>query len=336
MHRRLGKAAAVLASFAISIVFGYLAVRGVKLEAAWRALRASNYWWLAPSLGAFAISILLRAVRWRALFRAGRRPPLPSVTRATVIGYFFNSILPARAGEVARILALRRFAGTSRAEATGTVVVERVLDVSTLIVLLFLLLPWLPPVSWIGPAAIVAFACLGVVVVLSLLIRHLSGSRLPWWTRALSRLLRLREETAVRWTANAVHGLAMLTRPRQAAEAIAWTFFSWFMLGLSFWFLMIGFHLGLSPLAALLVVIATGLSFIIPAAPAAVGVFEAAGLAVTTAYGVPRSRGFAYVLILHVLNLLPFIVAGLAILGGEARARRDAGRAAPVRIRSRG
>ena len=336
MRRQLAKAAAVVATFAISVVFGYLALRGVKLGAAWRASRASNYWWLGPSLGAFAVSIFLRTVRWQVLFRPGRRPPLGSVAKATVIGYFFNSILPARAGEAARILALKHYAGTSRAETTGTVVVERVLDVSTLIVLLFVLLPWLPHVSWLGTAAIVAFVCLAAIVALSLLIRHVSGPRLPRGARRLSRLFGLREETVLRLTANAVHGLATLTRPRQAAGAIVWTFLSWFMLGLSFWFLMIGFRLGLSPLAALLVVIATGLSFIIPAAPAAVGVFEAAGLAVTTAYGVPRSRAFAYVLILHVLNLLPFLVAGLAVLGGEARARREAGRAALVRIRSRG
>jgi uncharacterized protein (TIRG00374 family) len=258
------------------------------------------------------------------------------VGKATVLGYFFNSILPVRAGEAARIVALKHYAGTSRAEATGTVVVERMLDVSSLIVLLFVLLPWLPPVSWIGPAAIVASACLAAIVTLGLLIRHVSGPRLPWGGRFLSRLLRLREETVLRLIANAVHGLATLTRPRQAAGAIAWTFLSWFMLALSFWFLMICFHLGLSPLAALLVVIATGLSFIIPAAPAAVGVFEAAGLAVTTAYGVPRSHAFAYVLILHVLNFLPFLLAGLAVLAGDARARRDESRAVPVRIRSRG
>jgi uncharacterized membrane protein YbhN (UPF0104 family) len=100
------------------------------------------------------------------------------------------------------------------------------------------------------------------------------------------------------------------------------TLLSWLLLALAFWFLMIGFDLGLSPLAGLLVVIATGLAFIIPAAPAAVGVFEAAGLAVTSAYGVARSQALAYVLVLHVLNFAPFILAGLLILAADARASR--------------
>jgi uncharacterized membrane protein YbhN (UPF0104 family) len=99
---------------------------------------------------------------------------------------------------------------------------------------------------------------------------------------------------------------------------------------------MIGFDLGLPPLAGLLVVIATGLAFIIPAAPAAVGVFEAAGLAVTSAYDVPRSQAFAYVLVLHLLNLIPYLLAGLLLLAAEARGRRAASLAMPARVRSRG
>ena len=79
MPRRALRAAIVLAGFALSLVFGYLAVRGVKLHATWRALRACNAWWLVPTLAALAGSVFLRIVRWRLLFRPGRRPPLRSL-----------------------------------------------------------------------------------------------------------------------------------------------------------------------------------------------------------------------------------------------------------------
>jgi uncharacterized protein (TIRG00374 family) len=316
-RRRLAKAAAVLATFAISMVFGYFAVRGVKVGAAWRALRGSNYWWLGPSLGALAISIVIRAVRWWTLFRPDRRPPIASLVRATLIGFFFNSILPVRAGEAARIVAVKQYAGTSRAETTGTVIVERILDVCSLIVLLFVLVPWLPAVSWLEPAAIVAFACLAAAIVLAIFAKHVSDRPTPTALRLLSRLPGFREETVDRLATNTVHGLAALGRPRQAVAALAWTFLSWLVLGLSFWLLMLAFDLGLSPVAGLFVVIATSLAFIIPAAPAAIGVFEAAGLAVTSAYHVGVSRGFAYVIALHALNLFPFLLAGLVVLGGD-------------------
>jgi uncharacterized protein (TIRG00374 family) len=310
---------AVVSALAISAGFGYLAVRDIRFSATWHALGASNYWWLLPALLALAASIELRVIRWRTLFRPGRRPPLGSLTKATLLGFFFNSILPARAGEIARIVSLKRYEGTSRAETTATVVVERLFDVSSLIVLLFVILAWLPHVSWLAPAAIVALVCLVAVLALIGFGRHASDRPLPFGASLLARIPGVHTETISRLTGNVLHGLATLSRPRQALAALGWTFLSWCGLGLSFWFLMIGFDLGLSPLAGLLVVIATGLAFIIPAAPAAVGVFEAAGLAVTSAYGIPRSRALAYVLVLHILNFAPFILAGLLILAADAR-----------------
>jgi hypothetical protein len=332
---QLMKPAAVLATVAVSVAFGYFALRGIKFSATWHALGASNYWWLVPSLGALAGSVLLRVIRWQTLFDPTRRPPLGSLTKATLIGFFFNSILPARAGEIARIVALKKYAGTSAAETTATVVVERLFDVASLIVLLFALLAWLPHVSWLEPAAIVAFVALAAVLALIFFGRLAPDRPRPLVTRLLARIPGLREETISRMIGNVVHGLATLGRPRQALAVLGWTFLSWFLLGLSFWFLMIGFDLRLSPLAGLLVVIATGLAFIIPAAPAAVGVFEAAGLAVTSAYGIPRSHALAYVLVLHVLNFAPFIVAGLLILATDARSSRVS-TVSGARLRSRG
>jgi uncharacterized protein (TIRG00374 family) len=334
--RRFLRVVAIIGGFAISGLFGYLALRGVNLSATWHALGTCNYWWLVPSLIALAASVLVRVVRWRAFFNPERQPPLKSLGKATLIGFFFNIILPVRAGEATRVLALKHYAGTSLAETTATVVVERIFDVGSLIFLLFAFVGWFPHVSWLEPAALLALACLVAVVMLSLFARRASGRQTPGWVSAVSKVPGLREETIVRITSNVVHGLEVLRNPRQALAALGWTFLSWFGLGLSFWFLMIGFDLGLPPLAGLLVVIATGLAFIIPAAPAAVGVFEAAGLAVTSAYDAPRSQAFAYVLVLHLLNLIPYLLAGLLLLAAEARSRRAASLAVPARVRSRG
>src|SRR5439155_1217410 len=140
--------------------------------------------------------------------------PYGPVLSATVLGQFFNNVLPARAGEVARVIALHQSAGTSRAEAIVTVVVERLYDVLALLVMLFVLLPWLPRVAWVHTAALVAI----------------------------------------------------------------------------------------------------GLSMILPSSPAAVGVFEAATLVALHVYGIPKSQGLSYALVLHAANFFPYIIAGLVVL----------------------
>jgi uncharacterized protein (TIRG00374 family) len=274
-----------------------------------------------------------RIVRWQLLFRPGRRPPLAALAKAGILGLFFNSLLPARAGEAARIVALKRYAGTSFAETTATVMVERIVDVGSLLLLLFALLPWLPRVSWLSTAGIVAAALVAAIVVLGVAV-HRVRARPGAAVRLLSRLPWLHEEQARHLVEHVVYGMETLVRPGQAFGVLVWTYVSWGLLAVSFWLLMLGFHLGLSPAAGMLVVIATGLAFIVPAAPAAVGVFEAAGLTALSAYGIPRSHAFAYVLTLHLLNFVPFVAAGLVVLLLD-RSWRRAVRPVPVAVRSR-
>jgi uncharacterized protein (TIRG00374 family) len=305
----------------VSALATYLAVRDVNFAATWDALRHCNYWWLGPAVATLALSIFVRAIRWRALFGPERRPGLGPITKSMLVGLLFNNVLPARAGELARIVALKSYAGTSRAEATATVVVERLFDVVTLLALLFVFVPWLPHVSWLRAAAVVALVAVVATAMLIALAIYLTR-RPAGLVGLFAKLPFLNYRTALRLTTSVVRGLAAIRRPGQATVVFGWTILSWFVLGLSFWFLMLGFDLDLSPLAGLLVVIATGLAFVVPAAPGAVGVFEAAGLAATSAYGIANSRALAYVLVLHAINVVPLVFAGLAVLAtGRGRQR---------------
>ena len=72
-------------------------------------------------------------------------PPTTSAEKlnATMIGYLYNNILPARAGEAARIIVLTQRSSSPLIETTGTVMVERVYDVVTILVIFFVAEPWL-------------------------------------------------------------------------------------------------------------------------------------------------------------------------------------------------
>src|SRR5439155_12874710 len=154
--RRRATVALIWTGFAVSAGFTYLAVRHVHLGDVWDGLKHSNYWWAAPSVGLLAVALALRALRWRFLFPRATRPPYRPVVNATILGQFFNNVLPARAGEAARVIALNQSTRTSRAEIAATVAVERLFDVLALLVVLFVLLPWFPHVTWLRAAAILA------------------------------------------------------------------------------------------------------------------------------------------------------------------------------------
>jgi glycosyltransferase 2 family protein len=324
---RPARIATICGTLLVSALFAYLALRNIRYEEAWHALRSVDYWWLVPATGALVVSTVARAARWRVLFQPGRRPPLWETTKATLIGLLFNSILPLRAGEAARIVALKRYAAVSPAESTATVAVERLFDVLALLLLLFVTTPWLPHVSWLRSAAVLGIVLLvgliGAVAVVVLLGERPVRSLL----RPVTKLPGLHDLDVNGVAVNVNRGLSPLRHVRHGLLGFAWTVFSWLVIALSVWSLMIGFGLHLSFLAAVLTTVAVGLAFIVPAAPSAVGVFEAAAIAATKAYGVPQSQGLAFAVVLHALNLFPFIAAGLVLLammpGSSALKRAD-------------
>jgi uncharacterized protein (TIRG00374 family) len=323
--RRLSAHAALLAiGLAVSAVFAYFAVRDVHLGEVWDALGKCDYWWLVPGFGALAAANVVRALRWQYLFSPETRPPFRPVLSAMLIGQLFNNVLPARAGEAARVVALSQSARVSRAETAGTVVIERAYDVLSLLVLLFILLPWLPHVSWLRGAAIFAIALFAGLAAAFVVVAVWRERPVRFLLRPLARLPFVAHEQTEAAAANLVHGLAGLRRARLALVAMVLTTLSWAMVGISSWLVLRGFDLGreLSPVAGILVVIAIGLALILPASPAAVGVFEAAVLVALKAYGVPESRALSYALVLHALNFFPYVIAGVLLLQGHAASLR--------------
>jgi len=306
----------------ISAGFTYLAVRGVDFALVRQALEDSNYWWLAPALGALAVGVTVRVLRWQFLFSRETRPSFRAAANASLVGIFVNSVLPARAGEAARIVVLNQQEGTSRVEAVGTVVLERALDILCLLLLLFAIAPWLPHVSWLVPAAILAIVvAVGLAIVAWVLARF--GDRpLRAALRPLVSFRLVGEGRAERAGANLALGFAALRDWRLLAAGVALTMLSWLWLGLSMWFVLRAFDLGLSPVAGLLVAIAVNVGMILPSSPAAVGVFEAAVLVALAAYGVPKEEALSCALVAHVLNFVPFIIVGALVLHAHAASLR--------------
>jgi glycosyltransferase 2 family protein len=322
MWRLRWRQASLWVGLLVSLVFAYLAVRDVDAAAFGTALREMEYWVLAPAALVLALAIFLRAVRWRLLFAPRHRPSTSAITTSLLIGYLFNNILPARAGEAARIIALKQRAGTARFEALGTVVAERALDVVCLIVLLFAVAPTLPGVDWL-PRALAVGGGLSLGLVALLIAMAFYGHRpARLLLRPLSLLPGISGERSESAATNLVHGFSFLRRPASAVAAVLLTLVSWLLIALSFWLCLLGFDFGLGFEAGLLVVVAVNLAMILPSGPAAVGVFEAATLVALGVFGVDRSSAFSYAVVVHALNVIPFIVVGYLVLHQHAIAVR--------------
>jgi glycosyltransferase 2 family protein len=313
--RRWGLAAAGLG---VSAGLSWLAARNVDPQAFLRSFEASDWWYLLPSGAALVAAVAIRCLRWRLLFAAERRPPLRAVGRAFLIGHLFNSLLPARPGELARAVALRREAATPVAEALVTTAAERVYDVLALVAFLLCAAPFLPESPHVRTATIVVGAATAAALVVAVAIGR-SGSRLE---QALSHVPGLSSETAQGWTASIRGGLISLRERRLAAVALVLTATSWLLLTASAWALLLAFHLRLGLGGAALVVATANLALLIPASPGGVGVFEAAAVGVLAGFSVDPSASLSYAVALHGLNFFPYVVVGAVALLRHTQAVR--------------
>lgn len=92
-----------------------------------------NYWWILAVLGVYSISNLSRATRWNMLLRAlGYKPKLINAFITIIIGYFANLGLP-RMGEVVRAGVMARYERMAIEKVMGTIVVDRVMDVISIL-----------------------------------------------------------------------------------------------------------------------------------------------------------------------------------------------------------
>src|SRR5690242_1640832 len=92
------------------------------------------------------ISNLFRAWRWEYLLRPVKRDlRFRNLFSAMMVGYMINNVLP-RAGEIARPYAIGKLEGVSRSAAFGTVLMERIFDLLSFLVVIALV-----PVVYSGP-----------------------------------------------------------------------------------------------------------------------------------------------------------------------------------------
>jgi uncharacterized protein (TIRG00374 family) len=320
----------LLAGLAASIFLAYLALRDIEWGAFLDALAGGDPVWFAASFVVFVAAYAVRAARWWVLFAVGERPPFRALVRALLVGDFLTSLLPVlRLGELARVIVLHREAQTPRWLGLGTVVTERVQDSIALLLLLFVAVPFAPPVTWLrGATLLLALLAAGLLVTIVALRRY--GSRpLSFLLRPLATLPGFSQARTELAAAGILRGLSGLRNPWMALASFSLTVLCWLCFALSFTLALrcVGLKLGLD--AGILVAVATTFSLLLPALPASVGIFEAAALVALKPYGVDDAQALSGAVVIHVLTFVPFLILGpLALRGHTVIVRREELRAA--------
>lgn len=100
------------------------------------ALKDARYLLVLPAMLLLMLSHYSRALRWRILIQPlGYRPSVTNTFFATILGYFFNLLMP-RLGEVMKCTILAKHEKIPADKLIGTMVTERVCDFLCLLVII--------------------------------------------------------------------------------------------------------------------------------------------------------------------------------------------------------
>jgi len=98
------------------------------------ALKTARYWLLIPVFGLLLLSHFIRALRWRLLIEPlGYLPTKTNTFFAVLIGYLANQAVP-RLGEVLKCTVLARYEKIPADKLIGTIILERIIDTITLLI----------------------------------------------------------------------------------------------------------------------------------------------------------------------------------------------------------
>jgi uncharacterized protein (TIRG00374 family) len=129
-----------LAFLIVGVFLLWLAFRNVKYQKLIEGLKEADYSWVALSLLFAFIAYVSRARRWILLIRPlGYKPTLLNTFYSLMTGYLANLALP-RIGEITRCVALGKKEKVPVDQLVGTVVVERAIDLISLLSIMIILI----------------------------------------------------------------------------------------------------------------------------------------------------------------------------------------------------
>jgi uncharacterized protein (TIRG00374 family) len=322
----------------ISILFIWFALRGLKLDEFWNAVKQANYIWLIPGIGVYFIGVWIRAWLWHYLLGPIKKIPTKTMFPITTIGYMGNNIYPARAGEVLRAVVLKRREGVSISASLATIIVERIFDGVVMLAFVFVNLGELAKLT--GASGFVGniqqVALIGTGVFIGALIVFLIAAMYPHMTARIGlwfiyKLLPKRLHQRVISLMNKfLEGLASLRSPFNVLMVFFTSVMIWLLETGKYWFVMHAFDFSVSFFALMLMNGIVNLATTIPSAPGYIGTFDAPGIAVLTAYGVEHSVAVGYTLVLHVALWVPITALGAYYLAREGIHWSDSLRAETV------
>ncbi len=315
-----------IAVLALAALLLALFLRNVDLRGVAGEIARARPEWLLLSLATMLVNLAIRAWRWQYLLGPLGTIRFGNAFQATAVGFAASSVLPARAGEVIRPYFLARREQLSATGAFATIILERLLD--TLTVLLLLASYVFVFGRDLGGASPVAFAAMkwagsaaAAGALLALCVLFVVAGDPGRVARVLSRLGQVLPSKFAALLADVAEkfatGLAAVRSPGRLLTALALSLPLWLCICLGIWAAVQAFHIAVPFTGSFLLVAMLVIGVAVPTPGAVGGFHEAVRMGVTLFFGAPDDAAVGAAIVLHALSILPSLLLGLFFAAQE-------------------
>jgi len=288
----------------------YFSIRGIDFRDVAKHLQGIHGGYLVPVLVLMVAMQWLRSVRWGILLSPLEKVSQLSLFSVSNVGFLAIVAIPARLGELARPYLITQHSRIAMSSALGTIVVERVLDTLTVLLMAVFILMFTPAPSWMSRASgllLFGTVSLTVLLVLTILFRgalerkaEILLGRLP--ERYASGALRLLHHFLDGFKAIADRGIVL--------RASVLSLVIWIVDALIIYLMFLSFRYQLPVSAAFVVMIILIVGIAIPAAPGFVGNWHYFCVLGLTLYGISKPDALGFAIVYHFLSLAVLLVLG--------------------------
>ncbi|MFA7059239.1 MAG: lysylphosphatidylglycerol synthase transmembrane domain-containing protein [Pedobacter sp.] len=301
----------------VSIFFMGLLLRKIDFRQLATALRTMDYRFLVPAVLFTFISYFLRAVRWKFLLIPEKNISLKSLYPATIIGYMANNLLPARLGEFVRAYVLAQREGLETPTVFASLVIDRLFDGFTVILMLLITLLALRLPQGMADAdtalkvgGIVTFLLYCTVIVFLFLLKQQTMKTLAFVKLMLKPFPAQFSEHLIPLLGSFIAGIRMSARGGHIAAVLVSSVLIWTFAVLPVDMILQAFGIHLPITASMFIMVLLVFAVMVPASPGFIGTYHYACFKGLSTFGIAESTSISIALIIHGSAFFPVIIAG--------------------------
>lgn len=300
-----------------SFLFLWLALQKVEFKQVPEIIAGLQFHYLFFIAIGYSVEHVTRAYRWQMIL-SDRPMSLKHSYFGVVLGYFFNNLLPARAGEFLRAYYIKKKNIAPGSEAFGSVVFERFLDGIVIVSFIVYSLHKYTATPLIRKASFTAIVFYALVLA-GLVFLQFKRALFIRVTSAMFKLLPERSSHFLHGARDSfINGLGLIGKPIAFLKALAMSFITWGFSVFTLWLSLEMFSFGVGATETMLLLSVIAIGSMIPSSPGMIGIYQfCCVITLNGMLGFSPEQSATFGLVNHTIAMLYVVIAGFIILSLE-------------------